>query len=177
MGARLEEAVWIGMFAGYGGTGNLAYETIRFILKDPRKWGDLFTQDKAAFMLEAARLFPPVGGMNPFAFREPRTITFPEKLGRPPKEISKDFIAMTSTSGANRDPTVYEDPLAFKPGRKNALKVLTWNNEIGEIRKCKTVAGCPEAPRGCPGTHLSLRVATRVVESFVDGLSYQASKK
>ncbi|CAE7704990.1 unnamed protein product [Symbiodinium pilosum] len=31
---RLDEMVWIALFAGYGGTGNLAYETLRIIWKE-----------------------------------------------------------------------------------------------------------------------------------------------
>ena len=32
--ARLDEMVWIALFAGYGGTSNLAYETLRMIEQD-----------------------------------------------------------------------------------------------------------------------------------------------
>ena len=73
--------------------------------------------------------------------------------------------------GSNKDPSLFEEPLAFRPGRKNALRLLTWNNELRDIRACPTAAGCDAAPRGCMGTHLSLRVATAVVEFFVSGLA------
>ena len=37
----------------------------------------LFRRDPDAFMLEAARVRPPVGGMNPYQFREPQEIPLP----------------------------------------------------------------------------------------------------
>merc|ERR1719230_113023 len=64
---RLGEILWVSMFAAYGGTGNLAFETVKLILKKPAKYVKLFRKDEEAFMLEAARHLPPVGGMNPFA--------------------------------------------------------------------------------------------------------------
>ena len=92
--------VWIALFAGYGGTSNLAYETLRMIRKDfpcfsfappcqlqyvnncqellqDPKLVKLFRADPLAFMLEAARIRPPVGGMNPVQYRKPKQITFP----------------------------------------------------------------------------------------------------
>ena len=94
---RLDEMVWIALFAGYGGTSNLAYETLRMIRKDGVGTGDrqvhilsqlqdpklvkLFRSDPLAFMLEAARIRPPVGGMNPVQYRKPTRIHFPS-IGR-----------------------------------------------------------------------------------------------
>merc|ERR1719215_1206202 len=161
------------MFAGYGGTGNLAMETLKMILKDPAKYTALFRKDKKAFMLEAARVYPPVGGMNAFAYRKELTFHFQGHDGKPlrkPKTVVPGDVGIIFTSTANQDPLIFADPGSFIPGRANADKLLSWNNEVGEFGKCKTVAGCPEAPRGCPGTFLSYRIATRAVEFFVDGI-------
>lgn len=52
-------------------------------------------------------------------------------------------------------------------------RILTWNAELGDIRKCKNTAGfpsCKEAPRPCVGTWLSLRVAKAAVAFFMDGV-------
>ena len=74
--ARLDEMLWIALFAGYGGTSNLAYETLRMIEKD-QALAALFRADPDSFMLEAARVRPPVGGMNPVQFRRAEEISFP----------------------------------------------------------------------------------------------------
>ena len=56
-----------------------------------------------------------------------------------------------------------ESPETFRPGRANAERLMTWNNELGAIRSCPTAAGCPAAPRGCPGTHLAIHLTEKVV--------------
>lgn len=164
---RLSEVVWIAMFAGYGGTGNLAFETLKMILTDSERFVPLFRRDPRAFMLEAARLHPPVGGMNPSAIRVARkhVLATGETL-----EMKPGDVAMTLSSGANVDPQVFEDPREFKPGRANAARLLSWNNEPAEFATCESVAGCPAAPRACPGTWLSLRIATATVDLFVQFL-------
>lgn len=47
---------------------------------------------------------------------------------------------------------------------------VAWNNELDAIRSCPTAAGCPAAPRGCPGTHLALHLATKVTTFVVDAM-------
>jgi len=164
---RLQDAIWVVLFAGFGGTSNLAIQTIKHILANPGLNVPLLRKDVEAFMLEAARLYPPVGGMNPIELREPLELKLP---------AGKTVVApvgtwgLTITSGANRDPTIFEDPETFRPGRKNAERLLTWNAELGDIRAGKAV-------RGCPGTHLSLRLATSVVSYFVDGAESAARGK
>lgn len=162
---RLDEMVWIALFAGYGGTSNLAYETLRMIRKDP-KLVKLFRADPLAFMLEAARIRPPVGGMNPVQYRKPKQITFPS-IGKT-WSAREGELAMLLSSGANHDPQIFKDPDDFRPGRENAERLLSWNNEWGDFKTCPTVAGCPAAPRGCPGTFLSMHIAKETVSFFID---------
>lgn len=165
---RIDEMVWITMFAGYGGTSNLAFETVKFILKHPAKHVKLFKQDKHSFILESARLHPPVGGMNPISFENATSFTF--RTGRTLK-VEPGNIGLVWVSGANKDPKVFKDDAkVFKPGRSNAERLLSWNNEWGLFSSCETVAGCPAAPRGCPGTFLSARITTAVVNFFVGGI-------
>ena len=167
--ARLEETVWLVMFAGYGGTRNLAFGALKHMLKDAASRSRLFRKDPAAYMLEAARLLPPVAGMNLFQFRKARVLqSFP--FNRSELKSRPGDVGIIHTSGANRDPQVFGRPDDFLPGRVNAEKLLSWNNEWGHIRSCGTVAGCPMAPRGCPGAFLSLRLATKTVEFFVAGI-------
>lgn len=164
---RLQEMVWIAMFAGYGGTSNLAFETVKHALKEPAKYVKLFRQDPDAYMLEAARLFPPVGGMNPYQVT--KKTTFKLRTGRT-LEMKPGDVGLLFTTNANLDPSIFASPDEFKPGRPNGERLLSWNAEVRDFRKCETVAGCPAAPRGCPGMHLSLRLATKVVGFFMKGI-------
>ncbi|CAE7730608.1 unnamed protein product, partial [Symbiodinium sp. CCMP2456] len=166
---RLDEMVWIALFAGYGGTGNLAYETLRLILKDPGLYVPMFQRDADAFMLEAARIKPPVGGMNPAQFRKSTQIHF-NSIGKTWTAHEGELTMMLS-SGANHDPSVFKDAHKFIPGRENAERLLSWNNEWGAFKTCDTVAGCPAAPRGCPGTFLSMKLARDTVAAFVKTLA------
>mmetsp|Transcript_74319 Transcript_74319/g.193613 ORF Transcript_74319/g.193613 Transcript_74319/m.193613 type:complete len:475 (+) Transcript_74319:71-1495(+) len=164
---RLSEMVWIAMFAGYGGTGNLAFSTVQHVLLDPAKYVPLYRNDPKAFMLEAARLYPPVAGMNPVAYRKATEHKLANGVVLKPQPGD---IAVILSSGSNMDPNVFKEPHAFRPGRPNATKLLSWNNELDAFASCDSVAGCAAAPRGCPGTWLSLHVATEAVGFFVGGL-------
>lgn len=164
---RLSEMVWIAMFAGYGGTGNLAYETVKHILKDPKKYAPMFRKNPRAFLVESARLHPPVAGMNPAAYRKATEHKLANGVVLKPQPGD---LAVLLSSGSNVDPAVFKDPHDFIPGRANANKLLSWNNELDAFASCPSVAGCDAAPRGCPGTWLSLRVATAAVEFFVGGM-------
>ena len=86
-------------------------------------------------------------------------VTKPEELtllgGEKQLKLNNRDPGVCFTSNANIDPNVFDNPLEFRPGRDNALRLLTWNNELGDFRKCPTVAGCPEAPRTCPGAFLT----------------------
>merc|ERR1711879_1072391 len=108
-------------------------------------------------MLEAARHHPPVGGMNPIAVPSQEIKLSNGKA----LKVSDRQAGIIFTSTSNFDPSVFAEPEEFRPGRENALRVLSWNNEVGDFRKCETVAGCPEAPRGCPGMRMSLRLVTK----------------
>merc|ERR1712080_222737 len=107
---RLTEMQWIASFAGYGGTGNLAFETVKHVLKSPAEYVELFRSDPDAFMLESARLYPPVAGMNPMAVTTPREIMLDN--GRSLK-LEDRMPGLIFTSNANMDPLVFEDPKAF----------------------------------------------------------------
>lgn len=94
----------------------------------------MFKNDPAAFMLESARLTPSVAGMNPYVVSEDRTHSF--RTGKSHTAKAGD-CGMITTSGANVDPAVWgEDALEFKTGRPNAERLMTWNNELGDIRSC-----------------------------------------
>ena len=91
-------------------------------------------------------------------------------------EVKKGSAFFTMSSGANKDPAVFSDPETFKPGRANAEKLMTWNNELSAIRECDGSRPCAQAPRGCPGTAASLRIATEVVRFFSAGIPGTGTK-
>jgi len=163
---RLREVIFISMFAGYGGTGGLTTLSVAHLVGDPKNQVPLFFADTKAYMEECARFFPPVNGMNPYKV----TDAFKGALSNG-KEVDWPVgtFGMMSTSGANRDPAVFKDPNVFKPGRENGDRFMTFNNEYREVNACVSTADCPKAPRGCPGTHMALRLATGVMKFFAEG--------
>lgn len=57
-------------------------------------------------------------------------------------------LSQMSTNGANHDPAVFGGPensqeyaMQWKPGRENAKKIMTWGNELADIKSCPTAAG------------------------------------
>mmetsp|Transcript_36054 Transcript_36054/g.58175 ORF Transcript_36054/g.58175 Transcript_36054/m.58175 type:complete len:465 (-) Transcript_36054:528-1922(-) len=174
---RIIDFIWILMFAGYGGTGDLTIGTFNMVRRNPEKMLKLYRKDPDAFLLESARLNPPVGGQNPSVLTQNLTI---QNVDGTPRTFQPGTWTGVLTSGANKDPTLYPDPYEFKPDRANLDRILTWNAELRDIRKCKNTAGfpsCKEAPRPCPGTWLALRTAKAAIAFFMDGVEKSLGKK
>ncbi|CAE8617495.1 unnamed protein product [Polarella glacialis] len=170
---RLQDLMWIVLFAAYGGTSNLVHNILAHLLKDPVQQVVLFRYDSTAYILEGARLFPAVGGMNPWLTSQALPLKLPD--GRT-IEVPEGTYGGSLINGANLDPSVFQAPTsAFQPGRPEAERMLTFLNELGDIRKCPgaSTAGCPAAPRPCPGTWLALRVAKATVAFFAEGAAAQ----
>ena len=75
-----------------------------------------------------------VARRNPFKVTEDVTRSF--RTGHSHTTKAGDFASM-STSGANVDPAIFgSDAMEFRPGRENADRLLTWNNELRDIRSC-----------------------------------------
>ena len=75
-----------------------------------------------------------VARRNPFKVTEDVTRSF--RTGRSHTAKAGDFGTLT-TSGANVDPAIFgSDANEFRPGRENADRLLTWNNELRDIRSC-----------------------------------------
>jgi len=172
---RIIDFIWILMFAGYGGTGDLVIGTFNMVRGSPQKMLKLYHKDPDAFVLESARLNPAVGGQNPSVLMQNLTI---QNVDGTQRTFPAGTWVGTLTSGANKDPTLYPDPYEFKPDRANLDRILTWNAELRDIRKCKDTAGfpsCKDAPRPCPGTWLALRVAKAAVGFFMEGVEKSLS--
>lgn len=141
---RLKEMLFVAQFAGYAGTGTLTSRTIKHIQTDPAKYIPMFRQNKEAFMLEAARLFPPVAGMNFYVIPEATTRTFGAGITHTAQ--AGDFGIIHST-GANRDPTFWgDDADEFKPGRPNAQKLMSVDLDSGTTLEL----GCRCRVPACP---------------------------
>jgi cytochrome P450 len=174
---RMIDFIWILMFAGYGGSGDLTIGTFNTVRSNPEKMVKLYRKDPDAFLLETSRLNPPVAGMNPFTLTQNLTI---QNVDGTPRTFQPGTWGGILISGANKDPTLYPDPYEFKPDRANLDQILTWNAELRDIRKCKNTAGfpsCKEAPRPCPGTWLALRTVKSAISFFMDGVEESLGKK
>lgn len=174
---RLYELTVVFMFAGCGGTGGLTWQTVHHLLHAPlapysEEQVKQCVSDPAAVILEGARRFPPVLGINPFVLREDRALKLGN--GRTVQETAGKWGIM-STNGANHDPSIFggekhelEYAMQWKPGRENSDKIMTWGNELAAIKTCPTAAGCEAAPRPCPGAHLALRLGESAMKHFCE---------
>jgi len=174
---RMIDFIWILLFAGYGGAGDLTIMTFNMVRSNPGKSAQLYRKDPDAFLLETARLNPPVAGMNPSVLTQNLTI---KNVDGSSRTFGPGTWAGVLTSGANKDPSLYPDPYDFKPDRANLDRILTWNAELRDIGKCKNTAGfpsCVEAVRPCPGTWLSLRTVKAAIDFFMAGVEESLGKQ
>eukprot|EP00929_Paragymnodinium_shiwhaense_P034296 TRINITY_DN18683_c0_g1_i1.p1 TRINITY_DN18683_c0_g1~~TRINITY_DN18683_c0_g1_i1.p1 ORF type:complete len:485 (-),score=95.74 TRINITY_DN18683_c0_g1_i1:366-1820(-) len=177
--AELRHFIFGLAFAGLLGAPQMAEAIINMIASNPKFYVPLFRKDPEAFMLEAARWQVTVGGMI-FLHNKEHKFTF---NGKEHTEQPGDY-GVTWNAGHNLDPAIFGGPnkdpeyaKKFIPGRENADRLMTWNNELRDVRKCGHAAGCSEAPRPCPGIHLSRRVLRQTIEFFIGGFEEELKAK
>lgn len=98
--ARLKELTVVVLFAGFGGTGGLLEHTIHFLQTAGEARSSLLkqcVQDVDSVLLEGARLFPPVGGINPYVVSEDRELTLGN--GRKHFEHKGGYGSMNTNGG------------------------------------------------------------------------------
>jgi len=140
--------------------------------------------DPDAFLVESARLDPPVTSVSAIAPKGGQQLQGP---GGGQLRVAQGVPMQLLLSHANRDPAVFERPYAFDPSRRNLDKVLSWNGVDAAVRAGQAPCGCPacchhlprllppaqsatcprrvpQAPRGCPGRALSIDLARQIVE-------------
>lgn len=144
------------LFAGQGGTSHLARSTLGRIRSDPARYTLLWEKNPRSFLIEQARIDPPVTSYTSL-LKEDVTTSIMGKTMTIPKGTERQMFIVT----ANRDPTVFERAWEFDPNRKNLDKVLSWNGPAGMV-----AMGIAHTPRGCPGHSISMAVAQQVVERF-----------
>lgn len=168
--ALLREIVWFSLLFGQAAVSDLVHSAIGFVLKDPVRFAPMLRNDAEAFLLEVARLSPPVGGMNPFVVKRGGEL----QLGNNATLLlSAGDLGQTSAESANRDPGIFREPQSFLPHRSDAGRSVSWNAEFGDICACgraAVVGACVSAPRACPGVFLSLRLAKKAALFFLQGV-------
>ena len=112
----------------------------------------LYRKDPEAWILEVLRLCAPVAGTHK---------VLPESMRLPFLRGSRDFPAGTivtaSIPDAHVDPSAFEDPMAFRPGRCPKDRYLIWNGPFGGA-----------APRHCPGESIALKLCEVFTTAYLD---------
>ena len=101
-------------------------------------------------------------------------------------QIYENEIFFGVIGGANLDPLVWGGPnndpeyaKQFVMGRKNGNALMNWVNALDDIRKCDpktSSAGCPNAPRPCPGVWLAFRLVKDTVAHFTKYIEIPTNK-
>eukprot|EP00928_Gymnodinium_smaydae_P020363 TRINITY_DN17870_c0_g2_i1.p1 TRINITY_DN17870_c0_g2~~TRINITY_DN17870_c0_g2_i1.p1 ORF type:complete len:1433 (-),score=358.29 TRINITY_DN17870_c0_g2_i1:61-4269(-) len=160
------------MFAGLLGTGHLTTHTLDLIRKDPATYVPMWRQDRDAFLLESARLDPPVTSVTALLDRD-RNVSVASGSGGTgfvDVALEKGTTVQLVLAEANVDPAVFggkaqsrERAREFDPLRRSKRElrqILSWNGVHGRVME-------GTAPRGCLGYHVSFDVAAKVVERFL----------
>jgi len=153
------------------GTTFYAMWVINKLNSDRKNLVPLYEKDPEAFNLEVVRLFG-AGGANS-NFHAPKTTDWKMPTGKVIRE-NKGTLTATNLFLAGFDPNVWGGPSkslehakTFIPGRENREQVISWMNELGDIRKCPNMTGCDAAPRFCPGAELTQRLTKQVVDFYI----------
>lgn len=167
------------LFAGMFGTTHLTQSTLDRIQSNPELYVTMFLEDPKAFMVEQARLDPPVTSVTS-VFEEETTVHVGfgevDPLGSRVSggsEITypKGAPIQLAISTANRDASVFGATAhLFDPKRANLSLALSWNGINSDVAQGL-------APRGCPGRSLSLHIAHAVVRHFLPAVNAPPSGK
>lgn len=157
------------LFAGMFGTGHLTTSTLKRIMSNPAEQLELYRSNKEAYLVESARVDPPVTSVTVVArdnFPKGNELDVADGTGLRRIPVPPGMQVQGIISTANRDPDVFGGPSRsrirarqFDPTRPKSelAKVLSWNALNGEMEV---------APRGCPGHRLSQQVARDVIDAY-----------
>ena len=144
------------LFAGQGGTSHLTKSSLARIRSDPKKYTPMWNKSPRNFLLEQARIDPPVTSYTSLVDKD-TTTKIMGKTMLIPKGTERQMFIVT----ANRDPSVFALPYLFNPDRTNLNKVLSWNAPVENVG-----ISIAATPRGCPGHSVSLEVAIQIINQF-----------
>jgi hypothetical protein len=136
------------LFAGVVGTTHLTYAVLHKI-KENNDMLQLYKSNPYNFIVEAARLDPPVTSLN-VLMKEDKTYNIYGK----DYNFKKGTHLMAVISEANIDPEVFEEPEKFNPNR-DLTKVLSWNG-FG-FRKC-------------PARDISINICKTIIDYYIENL-------
>lgn len=164
--ATLRQIIFGSMFAGLGGTYHLTSHAIRRIRSDPETYVPMFRRRPKAFLVEQARLDPPVTSYSSLSRSGATVKVWPLGMFGAMKGTPQQMCIAT----ANRDVDIFGGPDrdrayadSFDPSRENLNQVLSWNGV--EIDVTNGVA-----PRGCPGHDLSQHIAEGVIRAVLSAM-------
>jgi hypothetical protein len=153
----LRHVAFLFMFAGMEGTSHLSNHIIGRIRADPANMLPLWRNNSHSFLLEQARINPPVTSYTSMLQNELSVNLSGYDITLPSNTTTMQNLIIT----ANRDPAVFGlNAELFDPTRENLDKILSWNGIEGQFASKKA------PPRGCPGHDLSQVVVHQVVEYF-----------
>ena len=155
----LRQVIFGSMFAGLGGTYHLTSHTIARIRSDPNRYVEMYERDPQSFILEQARIDPPVTSYSSLTRSVTDVYIWPYGTLKAPIGTPQQMTIATANRdvkffGGKSKSRSYADE--FDPTRENLDKILSWNGVESEVAK-------GNAPRGCPGHDLSQNLAKEVV--------------
>jgi hypothetical protein len=154
------------LFAGLIGTEHLTTHLLnrihgKYDSQSSVDYNALWEENRTAFMLEHARLDPPVTSVTSIVPRNVDTILRGKNV-----TIKAGTRNQLGLSTANKDPTVFggryhskAKAQMFDPSRKNLEMIVSWNGIESFVKM-------GNAPRGCPAYNLSLSIAESMVDFF-----------
>jgi Lipoxygenase len=159
--AMLTQVVDGFLFAGLFGTTHLATSALDRLHSDPQAMVPLYERNATAFLIETARLDPPVTSVTGVT-DAPRTVRVAAAgiVGGLDVHFDEGTTVQLIISRANRDPAAFgADAHQFNPQRATLDRTLSWNGVHVDVVGAR-------APRGCPGYTLAIDVVRLVVDRF-----------
>ena len=151
--------------AALGGTETPIWFAIEKFREDSRKYGDLYSRNKIAFIKESVRYL----GFNPgvTSYVLPKDMKL--RVAGKDRTFYEGTNVLIQMGLCNRDVTIFggeeesfEYADSFDPTRENLDKILSWN-AMEEYVMTKDEKA---APRQCPGHDMALFVAILILDMF-----------
>lgn len=166
--AMLQQVVDGYLFAGLLGTTELATSAFSRLRSHPALYGPMWQRDPVAFLVECARLNPPVSSVTALLDTDRELyvgVGWADMFGGYEAGghkvlYPKGTPVQMLISQANRDSSVFGHTAnQFDPTRSTLGRVLSWNGVEMNVRE-------RTAPRGCPGHDLAIDVARVLITHF-----------
>lgn len=151
------------LFSGLLPTGQLATAVLKRLRYQPSTEVPLFNRDPASYVLEVARLHPPITSVTSVVHEDTEFELRDETRFVLPRGATRQLVIAL----ANMDPGVFGGAAhsrvyaeSFDPGRENLNMSLSWNGLLGD-------RGSASSPRLCPGHNIGLDLVIQVAKFFL----------